>query len=316
MSLHLQSEVGEAVTSAVETESGGPPPPGRVETSSRRQGHSVSWWARRSTKHVLLICGAIVMVAPLVFSIFYSLMDDGQITTVPPPLVPHPFVFSNYPQLFDVVPYLTWFINSTIVTVAATLGAIVSSTLAGYAFARLRFPGRKVLFVVCVMTMMLPGIVMLIPQFIIYRDLRLINSFGPLIIPSCLGVPFYIFLARQTFAGIPRAYEDAARVDGASNWYIWRRVMMPMSKPLIAAIAIFSIIFNWNDFLYPLIYLNATNKWTLAVGLPALISTYSDQWNVIMAGAALMIVPMLIVFFVAQRYFLESSITIAGLGGR
>jgi multiple sugar transport system permease protein len=316
MSLRLQSEVREADASSTAATAGNQPEVVAPEAGAPSQGHSLTWWGRRSIKHLLLICGAVVMVAPLVFSIFYSLMDDGQITTVPPPLVPHPFVFSNYPQLFDVVPFLTWFINSTIVTVAATIGAILSSTLGGYAFARLRFPGRNVLFVVCVMTMMLPAIVLLIPQFIIYRDLKLINSFGPLIIPSCLGVPFYMFLARQTFRGIPRAYEDAARVDGASNWYIWRRVMMPMSKPLIAAIAIFSIIFNWNDFLYPLIYLNATNKWTLAVGLPALISTYSDQWNVIMAGAALMIVPMLIVFFVAQRYFMESSITIAGLGGR
>jgi multiple sugar transport system permease protein len=315
MSLRLQSEVGEADASSVDR-AGDHRPRVTATSSGKRQSHSVSWWGRRSLKHVLLICGAVVMVAPLVFSIFYSLMDNGQITTVPPPLVPHPFVFSNYPQLFDVVPFLKWFINSTIVTVGATVGAILSSTLAGYAFARLRFPGRNVLFVICLMTIMLPGIILLIPQFIIYRDLKLINSFGPLIIPSCLGVPFYIFLARQTFRGIPRAYEDAARVDGANNWYIWRRVMMPMSKPLIAAIAIFSIIFNWNDFLYPLIYLNATNKWTLAVGLPALISTYQDEWNVIMAGAALMIVPMLIVFFIAQRYFLESSITIAGLGGR
>ena len=315
MSLRLQSDVREVDASAADgandAQFSTPPQP-----RTGRQQHSASWWARRSLKHVLLLCGAVVMVAPLAFSIGYSLMDNGQITTVPPPFIPHPFVFSNYPQLFDVVPFLKWFINSTIVTVGATIGAILSSTLGGYAFARLRFPGRNVLFVICVMTMMLPGIILLIPQFIIYRDLKLINSFGPLVIPSCVGVPFYMFLARQTFRGIPRAYEDAARVDGASNWYIWRRVMMPMSKPLIAAIAIFSIIFNWNDFLYPLIYLNATNKWTLAVGLPALISTYQDEWNVIMAGAALMIVPMLIVFFIAQRYFMESSITIAGLGGR
>jgi multiple sugar transport system permease protein len=289
---------------------------GRRPWTGRRRSRRMAWWGTRSLKHVLLLCGAVLMVAPLAFSILYSLMTNGQISTVPPPLIPSPFAFSNYPQLFHEVPFLKWFINSTIVTVGATLGAILSSTLGGFAFARLRFPGRNVLFVICVMTMMLPGIVTLVPQFVIYRELKLINSFAPLILPSWLGVPFYMFLARQTFRGIPRPYEDAARVDGASNWYIWRRVMMPMSKPLIAAIAIFSVTFNWNDFLAPLIYLNATNKWTLAVGLPALISTYSDQWNIIMAGAALMVVPMLIIFFIAQRYFLESSITISGLGGR
>lgn len=316
MSLRLQNEAGEADRSqvgavAVERQE-------VVALARKTQGHkhALGWWTRRGIRHVVLICGAALMIAPLVFSAFYSLMDDGQVTAVPPPLVPQPFVFENYPQLFKVVPFLTWFMNSTIVTVAATVGAILSSTLGAYAFARLRFPGRNALFVVCVMTMMLPGIVMLIPQFIIYRHLGLINTFGPLIIPSCVGVPFYMFLARQFFLGIPTAYQDAARVDGASHWYIWRRVMMPMSKPLIAAIAIFSVTFNWNDFLFPLIYLNSTSKWTLAVGLPSLISTYSDQWNVIMAGAALMIVPMLIVFFVAQRYFLESPITISGLGGR
>jgi multiple sugar transport system permease protein len=272
--------------------------------------------AAASLQHLLLIAGGAIMILPLAMSIFDSLKQPGAVLSVPPTLLPSHWEFGNYIQLFQTVPFFQWFLNSTIIAVLGTGGAILSSTLCGYAFARLRFPGRNVLFMVCIATMMLPGVVTLIPQFIIYRTLGLINTFVPLILPSWLGIPFYIFLARQGFRGVPKDYEDAAHVDGASNWYIWWRIMLPMQRPVVATIAIFSIIAQWNDFLAPLIYLNSSNKWTLALGLESLDSFYGTQWDLIMAGSVLMTVPMVVIFFVAQRYFMSGGISFSGLGGR
>ncbi|HEX4214973.1 MAG TPA: carbohydrate ABC transporter permease [Candidatus Dormibacteraeota bacterium] len=267
-------------------------------------------------KHLLLILGGVIMVLPLAMSIFDSLKQPGAVLSVPPTLLPSHWEFGNYIQLFRTVPFFQWFLNSTIIAVLGTGGAILSSTLCGYAFARLRFPGRDALFLICIATMMLPGVVTLIPQFIVYRHLGLIDTFVPLILPSWLGIPFYIFLSRQTFRTVPKDYEDAAHVDGASNWYIWWRIMLPMSKSMVATIAIFSVIANWNDFLNPLIYLNSASKMTLALGLQTLDSFYGTQWDLIMAGAVLMTLPMIVIFFVAQRYFMSGGISFSGLGGR
>jgi multiple sugar transport system permease protein len=272
--------------------------------------------ARAIVVHALLLTVGLLMVFPFVWTIGTSLKMPGEIFTWPPVLYPARPQPMNYVDLFRTVPFASWLRNSVIVTVAATLGAVLSSTLTGYAFARLRYPGRDVFFTICLSTMMLPSIVTLIPSFILYRYLGWIDTFLPLIVPSWLGTPFYIFLSRQHFRTIPREYEEAARVDGASSWRIWWGLMLPMSKTLIGAIVIFSFIAHWNEFLGPLIYLNTVENQTLALGLRGLQNFYNTRWDFIMAGAVLMTLPMIAVFFAAQRFFIEGLSAFSGLAGR
>jgi ABC-type glycerol-3-phosphate transport system permease component len=270
----------------------------------------------RGLLFVLLLAFGIALVGPFLWTVGTSLKPAGEIFAYPPTLYPSQPRPQNYVDLFQTVPFCLWLRNSVIVTGGATLGAIFSSTLVGYAFARLRYPGRDVFFSLCIATMMLPGIVTLIPNFIMFRYLHWIDTFLPLVVPSWLGVPFFIFLARQHFRTIPREYDEAARVDGATSWHIWWRIMLPMSSGIIGAIVIYSFIWNWNDFLAPLIYLNSVNNQTLALGLRALQNFYNTQWDLIMAGSVLMTLPMIAVFFLAQRFFIEGMSSFSGLAGR
>ena len=266
--------------------------------------------------HLLLIVLGIFMVFPFVWTIGNSLKLPGEIFVWPPTLYPEHPRPQNYLDLFRTVPFFLWLRNSVIVTVAATIGALLSSTLAGYAFARLRYPGRDVFFTICLSTLMLPSIVTLIPSFILYRNLGWIDTFLPLIVPSWLGTAFYIFLSRQHFRTIPRDYEEAARVDGASSWRIWWTIMLPMSQTLVGAIVIFSFIAHWNEFIGPLIYLNSVENQTLAVGLRSLQNLYNTRWDFIMAGSALMTLPLIVIFLLAQRFFIEGMSSFSGLSGR
>jgi ABC-type glycerol-3-phosphate transport system permease component len=279
----------------------------------RSAGVAPAW---RAVVHLSLLVVGVLMVFPFLWTVGTSLKLSGEIFTWPPALYPaHPRP-ANYLDLFRTVPFFSWLLNSTIITVLATAGAVLSATLTGYAFARLRYPGRDVFFVLCLSTMMLPGIVTLIPSFILYRYLGWIDTFLPLIVPSWLGTAFYIFLSRQHFRTIPREYDEAARVDGANSWRIWWSVMLPMSRTLIGTIVIFSFIAHWNDFLGPLIYLNSVDKQPLALGLRGLQNFYNTRWDLIMAGAVLMTAPVILVFFFAQRFFIEGLSAFSGLGGR
>lgn len=283
---------------------------------SERPAFKLVTRAASALAYLLLVALGLVMIGPFLWTIGTSLKSAGEIFTYPPSLYPsHPHP-SNYVELFQTVPFFLWLRNSVIVTVGTTIGAILSSMLVGYAFARLRYPGRDFFFTVCIATMMLPGIVTLIPSFILFRYLHWIDTFLPLIVPSWLGVPFFIFLARQHFRTIPREYDEAARVDGASSWRIWWSVMLPMSSGIIGAIVIYSFIWSWNDFLAPLIYLNSVTNQTLALGLRSLQNFYNTRWDLIMAGSVLMTLPMVGVFFAAQRLFIEGMSSFSGLAGR
>lgn len=266
--------------------------------------------------YVILGVGSVGMMLPLFITLFTSLKPQGEIFAFPPSLFPSHIQLSGYADLFTTVPFLRWTLNSVVITGLSTLGAVLSSTLAGYAFARLKFPHRDRLFAIALGTMMLPGIVTLVPTFILFRTLGWVDTFLPLIVPAWLGSPFFIFLSRQHFRSIPKEYEEAARVDGASSYYIWWHLMMPMSRSLIATIAIFSILWNWDSFLEPLIYLSSVDNMTLAVGLRSLQNDFNTRWDMIMAGSALMTLPMILLFFFGQRFFLEDRSSLAGLGGR
>jgi multiple sugar transport system permease protein/sn-glycerol 3-phosphate transport system permease protein len=235
---------------------------------------------------------------------------------LPPKWIPAPPQWHNYADVFDGAPFDRYLINSGIVTSFSVFGSVVSCAFAAYGFARLRFPGRDLLFVMILSTLMLPESVTLVPRFVIFEKLDWLNSFKPLIVPSFFGGAFQIFLLRQFFRTIPIDLEDAARLDGASTLRIFATIILPLSKPALVTTAIFSFIFTWNDFLRPLLYLNSEDKYTVAIGL--LNYTGSDrigpQMHLLMAASFMATLPVLAVFLIAQRLFVK-GIVFSGIKG-
>lgn len=266
--------------------------------------------------YVVLAGFALVLALPLIWLISTSLKTGAQTFIMPPKWIPAPVVWQNYPDAFKAVPFHKYFWNTIQIVLWATLGTLLTASMAGFAFARLRFPGRGILFGFVLSTIMLPGIVTLIPTFIVFRMLGWINTFLPLTVPFWLGGgAFNIFLFRQFFMTIPYELDEAARIDGASNFRIYWNIILPLSKPVLATIAVFSFIHHWNDFFLPLIYLQNANKWTMAIGLQGFKDLYSTSWNLMMAASTAMILPLLLLFFLAQRYFI-SGIQMSGIAGR
>ena len=266
--------------------------------------------------YVVLCLLALTLALPLVWLISTSLKTGGQTFLMPPKWIPDPFVWSNYAEAFRAVAFHEYFWNTIRIVFFATTGALLTASLAAYAFARLRFPLREPLFLLVLSTIMLPSIVTLIPTFIVFRTLGWIDTFMPLIVPLWFGGgAFNIFLFRQFFMTIPLELDEAARIDGASNLRIYWGVILPLSKPVVATIAVFAFIHNWNDFFEPLIYLQSPENWTMAIGLRGFRGLYSTEWNLMMAASTAMILPLLILFFFAQRYFV-SGIQMSGLAGK
>jgi multiple sugar transport system permease protein len=266
--------------------------------------------------YIILGFFAVTLALPLVWLVSTSLKTGAQIFVMPPKWIPEPIVWQNYPDAFQAVPFHRYFWNTIQIVILATLGTLFTSSMAAFAFARLRFPGRGPLFILVLSTLMLPNIVTLIPTFIVFRYLKWINTLKPLIVPFWLGgSPFFIFLIRQFFMTIPYDLDEAARIDGASNFRIYWNILLPLSKPVLATVAIFSFIHHWNDFFLPLVYLQDPSKWTMAIGLQGFKDLYSTSWNLMMAASTAMILPLLILFFLAQRYFV-SGIHLTGLAGR
>lgn len=294
-----------ASTASFETKSGR-----GAQRSRRRQV------ALRVIAYVLLLGVGVFLLIPFFWLVSTSFKEPGTEFTYPPTLFPQHWMPGNYVEVFRLLPFHIFFLNTTEITAANILGNILSGTLAGYAFARLRFPHRNLLFVGCLSTLMLPSIVTLIPRFVLFRELGWVNTFLPLTIPAFFGGnPFYIFLARQFFMTIPIELDEAARVDGASTWRIWWQILLPLSGPLIAAMAIFSFQNNWNDFLEPLIYLSDRNKLTLAIGLNLMRGLNATSWNLLMSASTMITIPVIVVFFFAQRFFMKGIVT-TGLTGR
>ncbi|MEZ4733704.1 MAG: carbohydrate ABC transporter permease [Caldilineaceae bacterium] len=265
--------------------------------------------------HLLIGGGALLMLLPFLWTVSTSLKLPGAALSWPPAFLPDSFHWENYIEVWSIVPFLTYFANTTIITLTSVLGNVLSSTLIGYAFARLRFPGRETLFIACLSTMMLPFVVIMIPRYILFRNLGWIDTFLPLIVPEWFGAAVFIFFSRQFFRGLPMEYDEAARIDGASSWWIWYKIILPMSTPLIASIAILAFRGSWNDFMAPLIYLQSDEHLTLALGLVKFRGYYRTEWALMMAGSTLMTIPVILVFFFFQRYFLQ-GITFSGLTGR
>jgi ABC-type glycerol-3-phosphate transport system permease component len=266
--------------------------------------------------HILLSAVGIVLVAPLIWLISTSLKEPSDIFVVPPQWIPDPVRWQNYPEALTAQPFTRFFLNTLTITFFATLGTVLTASMAAYAFARLRFPLRGFWFAVVISTLMLPSIVTLIPTFILFRWLRWIDTFYPLIVPYWFGGgAFNIFLLRQFFMTIPLELDEAARIDGASNYRIYWQIILPLAKPALATVVIFGIIAHWNEFVLPLIYLHSTEKWTMAIGLQGFSDLYSTQWHWLMAASTVMVLPLVILFFSAQRYYLE-GIQMSGIAGR
>ena len=259
---------------------------------------------------------ALIWITPLLLMISTSLKGQAQVFR-PSELIPNPVLWSNYPTaIFDFLPFMTFYKNSLIISAAVVLGDILSASFVAYGFARLRFPGRDILFLVLLSTMMIPFAVRMIPLFLIFKELGWVNTFLPLIVPAWTGTPLFVFLVRQFYMGIPNELTDAARIDGAGELQIWTRVMLPLSKPVLAVIAILAFQASWNDFLAPLIFLNQTSKFTATLGLYSLIGGNDavQAWQYLMAATIVTILPVVTLFFAAQRYFIQ-GVTISGMKG-
>jgi multiple sugar transport system permease protein len=243
-------------------------------------------------------------------------MTSREIFTLPPILLPAAPQWNNYIELFHVVPFGRYFLNTLIIVILNVVGAVMSNTLIAYAFARIRFRGRTLMYALCMATIMLPQTVTMIPLFVEWKLLHGINTYAPLTALAFFGNAFYIFMLHQFFKTIPIEYDEAAFVDGVNHFQIITRIVAPMSKPALAVVAVFSFLASWKDFMGPFLYLNDQRKYTLSLGLKYLISGYSvmGQWQILMAASVLIVVPILLLFFFMQRYFI-GGLTMGGLRG-
>jgi multiple sugar transport system permease protein len=263
--------------------------------------------------HSLLIAAAAAFLAPFVFIALTALMTNQQ--ALSSDLWPHPFRWSNFTDVFSKAPIWRWTLNTMLYSTLATLGVLVSSIPVAYALARLRWRGRNVAFVIVLVALMLPPQVSVVPLYVMWSKLHLVGTLWPLIIPNCLGDAFSIFLLRQFFLTIPEEYLDAARVDGCGELRILATVVTRLAKPAIAAVALFSFLYTFNDFFLPLLYVGENpDHWVLSIGLSEFRSLHQVQWNLTMAATLLVMAPVILLFFLAQRAFVE-GVTLTGVKG-
>jgi multiple sugar transport system permease protein len=266
--------------------------------------------------HLLVVSAlAVAFLLPLFWMVRSSLMSSAEIFIVPPIWFPESLRFSNYTKALSTVPFNQYFMNTMRIVVFNVLGAVVSSSVCAFSFARLRWKGRDLIFGLLISSMMLPGAVTLIPTFLAWRSIVPPNSYTPLILPAWFGGgAFNIFLLRQFMRGIPLSLDEAALVDGASYPRIFAQIVFPLSKSAVIVVALFQFMGVWNDFLGPLVYVNRERYFTLALGLQMFIGYYTAQWELLMAAATVILVPPMILFLIGQKYFIQ-GIAITGMKG-
>lgn len=266
--------------------------------------------------YTLLLVGIIIVMVPIVWLISTALKDNQQIFRQPPSLIPSPVRWENFMQSMthSGLPFTRFFLNSFIITIISTIGAVISSFIVAFSFARLRWFGQKTLFFIVVMTMVIPAEVIIVPQFIIYKSIGWVDTFAPLIVPSFFGGAFFIFILRQYMMTIPKEMDEAAKIDGCNTWNILWKIIFPQSIPAALAIAIYSIQGHWNAFLEPLIYLSSTKKFTITLGLSLFNGQYSTEWGLLMAASIIVVSPILLMFIFAQKYFIQ-GVVISGVKG-
>lgn len=269
----------------------------------------------RTIVYLILFSGAFVLMVPFAWMVSTSLKRPGAVFKFPPEWLPDPVVWSNYPRAWNHLPFNLFLQNTIVYTATTIVGATLSSALVGYSFARLRWIGRDLMFMVVLATMMLPYHVTMIPVFAIWRTLGFVDTLWPLIVPAFFGGgAFNVFLMRQFFMTVPLELDDAAKIDGCGVLGIFWRILVPLSRPVIGVVAIFQFLYRWNDFMGPLIYLNTTRRYTLALGLQLFRGQYNTEWELLMAASVICMLPVLVIYFVAQRYFVQ-GIVFTGIKG-
>ncbi|MDI3473379.1 MAG: multiple sugar transport system permease protein [Thermotogaceae bacterium] len=265
--------------------------------------------------YLILISASISFLLPFAWLIRSSFMDIGQIFTLPPEWIPRPFYWQNYPEALTSVPFGRYTLNTLTILFFVEAGVLITATMSAFAFSRLRWKGRDKIFSILLTSLMVPYVVTLIPTFLLWKALKGIDTFLPLTVPAWFGGGmFNVFLLRQFFLTIPYELDEAAYLDGATPLQVLWKVIIPLSKPAILTVAIFTFMSVWNDLLGPIVYLNDPDKYTLAVGLSTFVGMYTGQWNYLMAASTVMILPPIILFFIGQRFFVQ-GITLTGLKG-
>jgi multiple sugar transport system permease protein len=281
-----------------------------------RRRKPLSFYFRRAFQYITMLALSVIFMIPLAWIVSSSLKTQGQVFAYPPVWIPDPVVWYNYIEALQRAPLLRWLSNTAIITAFAIIGNVLSSSMVAFGFARLRFPGRGPLFILLLSTIMLPQVVTLVPRFVMFKWWGWLDTFLPIIVPTFFGGGAYnIFLVRQFYLTIPKDFDEAARIDGASNWAIWWLIVAPLSRPVLIAIAIFSFVFHWNDFMNPLIFLFSEKNKTLALGLRAFINPADASWHISMAASMYLVIPIHILFFVGQRYFIR-GVVMTGIQGR
>lgn len=274
-------------------------------------------WRRRiavTVVYLLLIALSISFLAPFALMVSTSLKTEDRIFTETIEWIPNPVRWQNYTEALQSFPFLLYLRNTLFVCALVVVGTVLSSALPAYGFARLRWKGRDLLFLIMLTTIMLPAQVTMLPVFVMFRTIGWTGTYLPLVVPPFFGSAFAIFLLRQFFLTIPQELSDAARIDGCSEWRIFWQIVVPLSVPALATVALFAFIGAWTDFINPLVYLTDENTYTLAVGLQTFVGRHSSEWNLLMAAATVVTLPLMVVFFLTQRLFIE-GITLTGIKG-
>ena len=264
--------------------------------------------------HIALIPAAFVFLLPFLWMLSTALKPDSQLYAYPPIWIPNPLQWDNFPKTVTFVPFFLYLRNTLIISISSMVGVVISSALAAYSLARIRWPGRHILFLMTIATLMLPSQVTLIPVFLVFKNLGWVGDFRPLILPQFFGFAYYIFLMRQFFMSIPQELSEAAYIDGANEFRIFWSVILPLAKPALATVAVFQFIRSWTDYLNPLIYLNDQSLYTLQLGLQQYSSQYGREWGLLMAAAVLITLPPIVIFFLTQRTFVQ-GVTLTGIKG-
>ena len=278
----------------------------------RRKWQQKLWQAL--VKHALLIVIGVLFIIPFVWLVSTSLKPAQQIFLLPPQWIPDPFTWSNYPRALTYIPFFHYMGNTFYIALFNVIALTMSSSFIAYGFARSPWPGRNVVFSIVIATLMIPYAVTLIPTFLIFRKLGWVGTYNPLTIPALFGDAFSIFLLRQFYMTIPQELSEAARIDGASEYAIYWRIILRLAKPALATVALFTFMANWNDLLGPLIYLSDKKTYTLALGMNGFFSRAGTEWALLMAASTVMILPIILLFFFAQRTFIE-GVTLTGIKG-
>lgn len=271
------------------------------------------WW--RVFTWAILLIGAVLMAFPFVWLLSSSLKLENDIFVFPPQWIPNPVRFQNYVDALTYKPFGLYVANTLTIVLLNELAILLSASFCAYGFARIRFPGRDFWFAIVLSTMMVPYFVLMVPQFVIFTRLGWIDTFLPLTVPFFFGGgAFNIFLLRQFFRTLPEDLADAARIDGSNEFGIYWRIMMPLAKPALITVAIFTFLNGWNDFIGPLLYLNSPDNFTVAIGLATFRSVMRTRWDLLMAASTAMILPVVVLFFFLQRYFIQ-GIVFSGIKG-